>query len=182
MVRADDHLPAGEDLARLALCDDLLFDGAGVVVLVKVVVVGACVFRRVEVQQVVGRVVVDKHAFLISAPASGRTLVLVLVDLLGGDQRHLGAEMVVDVIKLADGERHVTCGLNGRTVVVQRLRLSGRKAVFIHSSTDGEHAVAVNQRVVTVVDRLRSDVHAQASGESCRRTVLCKVIERCRLK
>ena len=91
------------------------------------------------------------------------------MDLLRGDERHFGAEMVVDVVELADGERHVARGFNGRAVVVEGLRLPDGKAVVVYAPADGHRPVAVDQRVVAVVDCLCPDVHALASGEGrCR--------------
>ena len=181
LICRNQHIAAGEDFARVTFGNHLFFNGAGVGVLVKVVVVGPGIVRGVEVKQVVGRVVVDEHAVSIRIPAGGRSLLLILVDLLRGDERHFGAEMVVDVVELADGERHVARGLNGRAVVVEGLRLPDGEAVVVHAPADGHRPVAVDQRVVAVVDCLCPDVHALASGEGRCRSVLGEVIERCRL-
>ncbi len=175
---SDQHISTGEDFARVTLGNDLFFDGAGVAVFVKVVIIGPGIVRGVEIQQAVGRVTVDKNPFGIRVPAVRRSPVLILVHLLRGDQRHLGAETIVDVINLADGQRHITRRFNRCAMVVQRLRLTGGKTTGIDLSADSQRTVAVDQRMIAVVYGVCANIHTLTPGEGRRFSALSQVIQR----
>ncbi len=73
--------------------------------------------------------------------------------------------MIVDVIDLPGVDRHVARRFNGRAMVVDLTRPSGRRAVFIKQTADQHIATAVDQRVVAVIERLHAQIDTLAPGK-----------------
>ncbi len=102
---------------------------------------------------------------------------LVVGQILLRHPHHLGGEVVVDVVDLPGGNRHIPGGLDGRAVVVNGARAAGDGAVVVQRAADGHAACAVDQAVVGVVQRLHAEVHTLAPGQRRRGAVFGEVVE-----
>ena len=102
---------------------------------------------------------------------------LVVGQLVLRHPHHLGGEVVVDVVDLPGGNRHIPGGLDGRTVVVNGARAAGNGAVVVQRAADSHTACAVDQAVVGVIQRLHAEVHTLAPGQRRRGAVFGEVVE-----
>ncbi len=91
------------------------------------------------------------------------------------DFRH---QTIVDVIDLADIQRHISRGLDRRAVVIQYGRLAAGEQITVKRAADSQIAAAVDQSVVAVVQRLYADIQPIARRESRCDAVLRQIFER----
>ncbi|CAI1819963.1 Uncharacterised protein [Serratia quinivorans] len=169
MNRIDRHIATGDYLGRIAFLDLGFLHRA---VEIELVVVVFAPIRRVEVVHlIVGDADLVRLITLVGATQ------LVLGQLVAGYRHQLGAEVVIDVIDLPGGQRHVTARLNGRAAVVEGARLSAGKIVGIKLAANRHIATAVDQPVPIVVQRLGANIHPLAPGQRGGGAVLRQVVE-----
>ena len=90
---------------------------------------------------------------------------LVFRHLFLGNGHPLGGKVIVDIVDLPGSDPHIARGFDGRAVVVNHLRTSRHITVIIELAANHHVAAAVDQRVVTVIERIGGDTHPFASGQ-----------------